>query len=321
VSGRGSFIARRAAGALLVLVVALNINFLLFRLAPGEATDRFARVPGMTPEGLAALREQFGLDESLFQQWLHYLGSLATGDLGISYANSQKVLPNLLQAYENTLPLVIGGVLIAFVLGVLAGVLSAWRSGGAIDNAVTAIGLVFYSAPAQWLGLLVAALFVGILPTSGVRDEFLIDPSFGQALLDRIEHLILPALTFGLVLFGQLALIVRSSLLEVMSEDYVLTARAKGLTTPRILRRHALRNAALPVLTWLGLAVGAMAAGAILTETVFSIPGIGSTMYSAVLNRDWPMLQGGFLAITFSVVLCTFLVDACYAWLDPRVAE
>jgi ABC-type dipeptide/oligopeptide/nickel transport system permease component len=321
VSGRGSYIARRAFGAITVLVIAVNLNFLLFRLAPGDATDRFARVPGMSPEGLAALRAQFGLDQSLLHQWLHYHGSLVTGHFGVSYANSKPVLPNLLHAYENTLPLVICGVLIALVLGVVAGVLSAWRSGTWIDGGTTGLGLVFYSAPAQWLGLLVAALFVGVLPTAGVRDEFLIDPSFGTALVDRAEHLVLPALVFGLVLFGQLALIVRSSLLEVMSEDYVLTARAKGLSTPMILRRHALRNAALPILTWMGLAIGAMAAGAILTETVFSIPGIGSAMYTAVINRDWPMLQGGFLIITFSVVLCTFLVDVCYAWLDPRVAE
>jgi peptide/nickel transport system permease protein len=217
--------------------------------------------------------------------------------------------------------MVLLGTLFAIVVGTFTGVLAAWRRGTHLESASVTTALGFYSMPTHWLGLMLVILFAGILPTGGMTDEFLIDPSWWTHVKDVISHMVLPSLTLGLVLFGEYTLIVRSAMLETLGEDYILTARAKGLRPWTIVRRHALRNALLPIATLIALSLGYIVAGAILIETVFSWPGIGRAVYDAVLARDYPMLQGAFLILTVSVVFFNLLADLLYFKLDPRITQ
>jgi ABC-type dipeptide/oligopeptide/nickel transport system permease component len=315
------YVIKRVAFAVLTVLIAVTINFVLFRLAPGSAVTNLARVPHATPETREAIKRQFGLDKSKFEQYVIYLKELAHGNLGISFANSQPVSDNLRTALINTIPMVFLGTVFAIVLGTLTGILAAWRRGTFAEGASVTTALGFYSMPTHWLGLMLVILFAGVLPTGGMSDEFLIDPSFWTHLKDLAAHIALPALTLGLVLYGEYTLIVRSAMLETLSEDYVLTARAKGLQPWAILRRHALRNAMLPIATLVALSLGYIVAGAILIETVFSWPGIGRAVYDAVLQRDYPMLQGAFLVLTVSVVFFNLLADLVYFRLDPRITS
>jgi ABC-type dipeptide/oligopeptide/nickel transport system permease component len=280
------YVIKRVAFAVLTVFIAVTLNFVLFRLAPGSAVTNLSRVPHATPETREAIKRQFGLDKSKFQQYVIYLKQLAHGNLGISFANSQPVSDNVRTALINTIPMVWLGTIFAIVLGTLTGILAAWRRGTAAEGASVTTALAFYAMPTHWLGLMLVILFAGILPTGGMSDEFLINPSFWTHVKDLAAHITLPALTLGLVLYGEYTLIVRSAMLETLGEDYVLTARAKGLRSWAILRRHALRNAMLPITTLVALSLGYIVAGAILIETVFSWPGIGRAVYDAVLQRD-----------------------------------
>ena len=313
------YIVRRIVFALLTVFVAITINFALFRLAPGSAVTNLARVPHATPETRLAIKRQFGLDKSKWQQYWIYLGQLFRGNLGVSFANSQPVSKNLRSAVINTIPMVMIGTIFAIVLGTLTGVIAAWRRGTKVEGASVTTALAFYSMPTHWLGLMLVILFAGTLPTGGMSNEFLLNPSFFTHVKDLAEHVALPSLTLGLVLYGEYTLIVRSAMLETLGEDYVLTARAKGFRAGSILRRHALRNAMLPIATLIALSLGYIVAGAILVETVFSWPGVGRAVYDAVLQRDYPMLQGAFLLLTISVVFFNLIADLLYFKLDPRI--
>jgi ABC-type dipeptide/oligopeptide/nickel transport system permease component len=315
------YVIKRVGFAVVTIFVALTINFALFRLAPGSAVANLSRVPHATPETRLALKKEFGLDKSRGTQYLLYLKQLVHGNLGISFANQQPVSANLRTAVKNTVPMVLLGTIFAIVLGTFTGVIAAWRRGTAVEGVTVTTALGFYSMPTHWLGLMLVILFAGTLPTGGLTDEFLIDPSFMTHVRDLAAHITLPALTLGLVLFGEYTLIVRSAMLETLGEDYILTARAKGLRPWTIVRTHALRNAMLPVATLVALSLGYIVAGAILVETVFSWPGIGRAVYDAVLQRDYPMLQGAFLLLTVSVVVCNLLADLLYFKLDPRITE
>jgi ABC-type dipeptide/oligopeptide/nickel transport system permease component len=315
------YVIKRVAFALLTVFIAVTINFALFRLAPGSAVTNLARVPHATPETRLALKRQFGLDKSKLAQYGIYLKQLARGNLGVSFENSQPVRNNLKTALINTLPMVLLGTIFAILIGTVTGVLAAWRRGTGVEGASVTTALGFYSMPTHWLGLMLVILFTGILPTGGMSNDFLINPSFWTHLKDLASHITLPALTLGLVLFGEYTLIVRSAMLETLGEDYILTARAKGLKPAAILRKHALRNAMLPIATLVALSLGYIVAGAILVETVFSWPGIGRAVYDAVLARDYPMLQGAFLLLTVSVVFFNLVADLLYFKLDPRITE
>jgi ABC-type dipeptide/oligopeptide/nickel transport system permease component len=313
------YVVKRTAFALVTIFVAVSINFVLFRLAPGSAVSNLSRVPHATQELRQALRRQFGLDKSRGRQYLIYLEQLTRGNLGVSFENEQPVSTNLKTAILNTLPMVALGTLFAIVVGTLTGVIAAWRRGTPIEGATVTTALSFYSMPTHWLGLMLVILFTGILPTGGMTNDFLINPSFWTHARDVLSHMVLPSLTLGLVLFGEYTLIVRSAMLETLGEDYILTARAKGLRPWAIIRKHALRNAMLPIVTLVALSLGYIVAGAILIETVFSWPGVGRAVYDAVLNRDYPMLQGAFLFLTISVVFFNLVADLLYYKLDPRI--
>lgn len=313
------YLIKRTVFAIMTVLVALTVNFVLFRAAPGSAVTNLSKIPGATKEVREEIAKDFGLDKPKWEQYRVYLGQLARGNLGVSFVSREPVADELMRALGNTLPMVFLGTSFAIIFGALTGVIAAWRRRTAADHGSVAVALFFYSLPTQWLGLMLLLLAGGHLPSGGRVDPFLFNPGAVQHVLDVLEHMILPSLTLGLVLYGEYTLLTRSAMLETLGEDYILTARAKGLRDRSIVVRHAFRNALLPVTTLIALSLGYIVAGSILVERVFSWPGIGLAVYDAVSQRDWPMLQGAFLLLTLSVVLFNYVADLLYFKLDPRI--
>jgi ABC-type dipeptide/oligopeptide/nickel transport system permease component len=313
------YLVKRLFQAIITAFVAVTLNFVLFRALPGTVVTNLSRVPNATPALRKALTKQFGLDQSKWHQYWLYLKQLVHFNFGVSYQNSLPVRENLTTDLKNTIPMVLLGTIISILLGVGTGVIAAWRRGTQAENLAVGPALTFYAMPAQWLGMILIVMFSAYLPTGGMQDNFLIDPTFFEHLQDLLRHMILPSITLGLVLYGQYTLIVRSSMLETLGEDYVLTAKAIGYRKRRILARYALRNAMLPVVSVVALSLGFIVGGAILVETVFNWPGIGLAVYQAVLYRDYPMLQGAFLFLTLSVIFFNLVADLVYLRLDPRI--
>jgi ABC-type dipeptide/oligopeptide/nickel transport system permease component len=316
---RTEYVLKRAVFAIVTVFVAITINFFLFRVLPGDAVRNLSRVPRASEELRHALEVQFGLDKPMWQQYVIYLQQLAHGNMGISFTNQQPVWDNLRQDLANTIPMVTLGTVIAIVVGVVTGVLSAWRRGTRLDKVSTNVAIAFYSFPTQWLALVLLIYLSAWLPSHGMTNDYLFNPTPWEHFKDVMAHMALPSLTLALTLYGEYTLIVRSAMLETLGEDYVLTARAKGLPQRVVVVRHALRNAMLPTTTLIALSLGYIVAGAILIESVYSWPGIGNAVYQAVLERDYPMLQGAFLVLTVSVVFFNFLADLLYFRLDPRI--
>lgn len=319
--GRVDYVIKRAIFALITVFIAITLNFAIFRAAPGDASDTVNRCASCTPRFKESLREDLGLDKSTFEQYGIYMSNLVSGDLGTSFSTKKPVAEELKKPLLNTLPMVGLGVALALALALLVGVVSAWRRGTAADWGGMSAALICYSLPAQWLGLMLILALGGVLPTAGTADPFLefTDPTWFDTALDRLEHMLLPSLTLGLVTFGGWALIIRSAIVDTLGEDYILTARAKGLSNWTIVRRHALRNALLPIVTLVALTLGYLVAGSILVESVFTYPGIGLETYEAVTERDYPVLQGAFLLLTVSVIGANFVADLLYFKLDPRI--
>jgi ABC-type dipeptide/oligopeptide/nickel transport system permease component len=319
------YVLKRILFALVTVLVAITLNFVLFRAVPGDAVSAL-RCRQCTAAFKELERKELGLDKSLWQQYWLYLRSLSHGDLGRSLRTERPVMADLWEPIRNTMPMIGLGTLFSIVFGTFVGILSAWRRDTVLDKAGLYTALGFYSMPTQWLGLVMILFVAGWLglPTSGIRDPILgilSTPSWTTVVADRLKHMLLPALTLGLVLYGDYALITRSAMLETLGEDYVLTARAKGLKNLTIVRRHGLRNALLPIVTLVALSLGFIIGGAITIEYVFSYPGIGLATVEAIDQRDWPVLQAIFLLLTFSVIICNLIADLLYVKLDPRVVD
>lgn len=313
------YIIKRTAFALITVFVAATLNFVLFRALPGDVISNLSKVPGATPQLRAELTREFGLDRSKWEQYWIYLGRLAQGDLGVSYSSTEPVATEVGRAVLNTVPMVLLGTVFAIVFGTITGVLAAWKRRTVLDHGSVSLALIFYSLPTHWLGLMLLLLTAGVLPRGGREDDFLIDPTFVEHMVDVAKHMLLPSLTLGLVLYGQYTLVTRSAMLETLGEDFILTARAKGMRDRTIVRRHAFPNAMLPVITLMALSLGYIVAGSILIETVFSWPGVGLLVSRSVERRDWPVLQGTFLVLTMSVVFFNYVADLLYFKLDPRI--
>ena len=319
------YVVKRVLFAVGTVLVAVTLNFVLFRSLSGDAVSAL-RCRGCSQDFKNYQRKTLGLDKSKWEQYKIYLGDLAQGDLGRSLRTEEPVRSVLWEPIKNTVPMVALGTLFAIVFGVLTGVIAAWRRGTAADKTALWGGLGFYSMPPQWLGLVIVLFIAGWLglPTSGVKDPtlgILSDPGFIEVFVDRLEHMILPALTLGFVIFGEYTLIVRSAMLETLGEDYILTSRAKGLSNWSTVWKHGLRNAMLPIITLVALSLGFIIGGAITVEYVFSYPGIGLLIVEAIDQRDYPVLQAAFLLLTLSVILFNLLADLLYFRLDPRVQE
>jgi ABC-type dipeptide/oligopeptide/nickel transport system permease component len=322
---RTDFVVKRVLFAVATIFVAITLNFVLFRTLSGDAVSAL-RCRQCTPQFKAYQRKTLGLDQSRLKQYWLYLDNLAHGDMGRSLRTQEPVWQALWTPLKNTLPMVALGTLFSIVLGIATGVITAWRRGTAVDKAGMWSSLAFYAMPPQWLGLMIVLFVAGAvgLPTSGIETPtlgILGDASAWAVFVDRLKHMILPAAALGLVLYGDYTLIVRSAMLETLGEDYVLTARAKGLSNWATVWRHGLRNAMLPVITLVALSLGFIIGGAITIEYVFSYPGIGLEIVEAIDQRDYPILQGAFLLLTFSVVFFNLVADLLYFKLDPRVTE
>ena len=333
-NGRAGYLLRKIGWAVLTVFVVITFNFVLFRVLPGDPAKSGLRDPRLNPAAVEALRERFGTDRPVFldlagdnlfdSQFTAYIGALSRGDLGTSYAFRDQPVSDLIgKALTNTLWLVLPSQLLAIILGSVLGLFAAWRRGRALDVGALTFSLFMWSLPTFFLGiilLVVGAHWFG-LPTAG-RVTIGADYSdIWAAAADIGSHLILPTLTLTLVLLGEYMLIMRSSVLDVFGEDYILTARAKGLSTYRIIRHHALRNAMLPMVTLIALNLGFTVSGAIQVEAVYSWPGLGALTVSAVADRDYPVLQGAFLLLALSVVVANLIAELVYGWLDPRVSE
>jgi ABC-type dipeptide/oligopeptide/nickel transport system permease component len=309
---------KRIAVALITLYVVITMNFFLFRVLPGNAVTNLARDPRLTLAAQRQLTHDFGLDKSLGGQYLAYLEQLARGNLGVSYQSRQPVRTVIGTDLKNTVPMVALATLVAVLVGIATGVVAAWRRGTVLDYGPVLTSLVFYAMPVSWLGMVLLLVAKGHLPAGGQYDDFALHTGLISKWKDAGRHMILPATTLALGLYGQFVLVTRSALVETLGDDYVLIARAKGLSNWRVIRHHALPNALLPVLTLVALSAGFVVGGAILVETVFSWPGIGLGVFRAISERDYPVLEAAFLVLAGSVVFFNLIAELMYARLDPR---
>jgi ABC-type dipeptide/oligopeptide/nickel transport system permease component len=311
-----TFIARRLAAAVVVLFGVSIVVFLTLKLVPGDAAYVLAG-PNASAEDIERVRQSLGLDRPVPIQYVTWLGRALQGDLGRSLELHEPVLGLVVSRYGNTLLLALAAMLFAGTTGILAGTVAALRPHTLLDRVVMLVTLTANSTPSFWLGLvliLVFSLGLHVLPSSGM-----VSARGDGGLLDVAQHLVLPAITLGAISSALIARMTRASLLEVLHQEYVLVARAKGLREGLLVRRHALKNALLPVLTVMGLQMGSLLGGAVITETIFTWPGIGLQLYRGIALRDVPLVQGAALVIATSFVLINLLVDLLYSFLDPRI--
>lgn len=335
------YLLRKIGWAFLTIIFVITLNFFLFRILPGDPARAGIRDPRLTQEAIEAIRVRFGIDKPVincFQslnpiefgscainpfetQYFIYVKNLLQGELGISFHTNRPVVNMLQEQLWNTVLLIGLGQILAVILGMGLGIVAAWKSQTAVDYTALIFSLVAWSLPTFWLGIIL--LFIGSrdfgLPIGGRITPGVDFATVWDRWRDIGSHLFLPTVTYTIIFLGEYMLIMRSTLLDVLSEDYILTAKAKGLSTFQILKDHALQNAMLPMVTIIALNLGFTVSGAIQIETVFSWPGLGGAIFDAVGRRDYPMLQGAFLLIAVSVIFANLIADLLYSVLDPRV--
>ncbi len=318
------YIGRRLIQIAIIFFVILTVLFLLFRLAPGDPVSRMVD-PDMTPEDAEFLISQLGLDQPLGMQYLYYLKNFFTGNFGESFHYGQPVIEIIWARLPNTILLFTTAIILAALVGIFLGKIASWHKGETTDTLMTLGALVTHTVFLPWLGLILIWVFAYKLdwfPITGMlSEEVWLDPGAGifTKLIDVLHHMILPLATLFFIHFGSYLLIMRSSMLETLKEDYILTARAKGLQEKVIRNHHAAPNAALPVVTSVGLSLAFSINGGALTETIFTWPGIGRELVMAVSQNDYPLAQASFLLIAIVVLLSNLVVDTLYAYLDPRI--
>jgi len=337
---RSRAILNKTAWAVFTILFVIVLNFFLFRILPGDPARAGMKDPRLKQEAIEALQVRFGLDKPVINcfdslnpikigncnvnpletQFFIYIGNLFKGDLGISYDTNRPVSEMLSERLWNTILLIGAGQILSIILGMVFGIVGAWKARTLVDYGSTGISLLFWSLPTFWLGIVL--LFWGSangFPIAGKATPGMSSYPLFQQWGDVLWHMFLPTLTYTIIFMGEYTLIMRSSLVDVLSEDYILTAKAKGLSAFQILKDHALRNAMLPLVTVIAINLGFTVAGAIQIESVFSWPGLGSAVFEAVERRDYPVLQGAFILIAVSVILANLLADLTYTYLDPRV--
>ncbi len=312
------FLAQRLLATIPVLLVVAVVVFLILRLTPGDPAAVIAG-NNSTTEDIARIREQLGLSKPLLLQFGLWLGSLLQGDLGYSYYLSKPVTALIAQRIEPTLSLAVGTMLLAVLLAVPLGTLAAWRMGGWVDRLLSVFSVAGFSVPVfvtAYVLIYVFAIRLQWLPVQGYQTLL---GSGSRGVAAWASHLALPWITLAMIYVALIARVTRASVSEALTEDYIRTARAKGLREGAVLLRHALANAAVPIATVIGIGVALLIGGVVVTETVYAIPGLGSLTVDAVLNRDFPVIQGVVLMFSLAYVLINLLVDLSYLWLDPRI--
>ncbi len=317
------FVSGKVAASLVTLVFIVCFNFFLFRVVEGDPVASLFRGRNLSASQKAELTRQFGLDKSTGAQFVAYLGQTARLNLGRTYSNNQPVWDEIKRKAGPTIALVGVSAVLSAVLGILLGIAAAWRRRTKADYSVQGVTMAFYSMPDFWLGmvlLITLGVGLGLFPTGGLQDPAADATGLGK-LADQARHMFLPALTLTLAYLGEYALVMRSSLLETMREDYLVLARAKGLRDTLVRNRHAVPNAILPVVALLAINFGFVLSGAIAVEAIFSWPGLGLASYEALKGPDLPLLQGMFLVFSAAVILFNLIADLLYGYLDPRVRQ
>ena len=318
------FIFKRLIQIFIIFFVIMTVLFVLFRLSPGDPVTKMVD-PTMTPEDAELLIAQLGLNQPLWLQYLYYLKNFFSGNFGISFHYGEPVFAIIWNRLPNTIVLFTTAIILSALVGIFFGKIASWHKGKKVDTWLTMGALVCHTLFLPWLALLMIWIFafkVGWFPLNGmISAEVWTNPSSGfwAKFLDVAHHMVLPLATLFLIHFGSYLLIMRSSMLETLKEDYILTARAKGLDEKVIRNQHAAPNAALPVVTSVGLSLAFSINGGALTETVFSWPGIGRELVFAVSNSDYPLALASFLLIAIVVLMANLVVDVLYAYLDPRI--
>ncbi|WP_112324342.1 ABC transporter permease [Oceanibium sediminis] len=307
------FLVYRLLSAIPVLFVVSLVTFLIMWLVPGDISAEIGGVDA-TPEDLAAIRERLGLDRPLLERALNWYAALLQGDLGQSYTLNRSVLGAVLERLPVTLSLAGIALVLATAMGMLLGILAAVRHNTLLDQGAMVTALVGLSIPDFWFGIVMIILFgvwLGWLPTGGFV-------AFSESPVDWARSMTLPAFTLAITQMGVIARMTRSAMLDVLSQDYIRTARAKGMRARAVIFRHGLRNAMIPIITVVGVLSGVLLSGAVVIETVFSLPGVGRLIIGAIQRRDFPIIQGGLLITACVFVFVNILVDIAYAWFDPR---
>ena len=322
------YVARRVVGAVPLVIGIATIVFFAVNLAPGDP-GIFYVAPGLTQEVVDQMRANFGLDAPVHIRYVKWLGAMLTGDFGYSFSHSRPVLDVLIEFLPNTLILSGCALALAFLFGVLLGTLQAVRQYSLRDSAMSVVLLFFYSMPSFWLALMLILTFSLFarnvwewpiwFPASGMTSTDYDFLSFGAQVRDRLMHLVLPTMSLALVLTAGVARYMRGSMLEVIRQDYVRTARAKGLSESVVVFKHALRNALLPIITLLGLMIPVLFSGTIFIETIFAWPGMGRTIVDAINTRDYPLVMAGSFFFATMVVVANLIADVLYAVVDPRI--
>ena len=316
------FIAIRLTQAIAIVFLVASLTFFLIHIAPGDPTRSLAEAPSVPPNVRAQLRENFGLDRPLLEQYVRYITNLARGDLGYSFAEHRPVSAAIGERVLNTLLLAAAGLVLAFGLGVPVGAIQGWRAGTKTDHALTGATLIFYSIPVFWLGLMLQLVFSvgwGVLPSGSAIDPITHDSlSLAGRGWDRFKHLLLPAFSLGLVGAATFARFQRSATLEAVLQDFIRAARGKGLVERLILFRHALRASLLPTVTLFGLTFPVLLSGAVLVETVFSWPGMGRLIVDSIATRDYYVVTGTAIVSAAMVVTGNLIADVLYWAADPR---
>ena len=305
-----------------LLIAVIVLNFLLLQLAPGDVVDAMlAEGGGGDPVLAAKLRAAYGLDQPVYIQLFKYLGQVLTGDLGYSFYYDDSVATLILGHLPTTLMLTLSALVVAVGVGTLFGVYAAIKPRGIFSNFVTVFSLLGYATPVFWLGmiiLLVFALYLPLFPAFGIRSipepEHLFD-----RILDLINHLVLPVFTLAILYLANYSRLSRASMLDVLGADYIRTARTKGLSEFKVIFKHALKNAALPVVTMAGLQLGHIFSGAVLVETVFSLPGLGPLLYESIMRRDYPVILGVLFGAASTTIVANIITDLVYKRMDPRI--
>ncbi|MFN3561498.1 MAG: ABC transporter permease [Chloroherpetonaceae bacterium] len=316
-----SYVLRRVLGAIPLVFGVLTLTFFIIRLAPGDPASFFIQ-PGVSPKVAEQMREQYGLNDPLIIQYFKWLGNILQGDFGRSFSRHQPVFDVILDAVPITVSLALIGITMQFIFGILLGVISAVKQGTKLDRTLTVSALFIYSMPEFWLSLMLIILFslkLGWFPASNLNSIGADSLGTFEFILDRLHHLVLPIFVLSLGGIAGLARYVRGQMLEVIRQDYIRTARAKGLNEKIVIFKHALRNALLPVVTILGGSLPALFSGALFIEVIFAIPGMGRIAVEAVFARDYPLIIANTFISGTLIVLGNLLADVLYGIVDPRI--
>lgn len=317
---RGRVVLRSTLHAVGTLLFVVIFNFFLFRVVPGDPVTRIARSEGLTLEQREALAAEYGLDKPMLAQLPGYIGSMLTLDFGNSFGSGRPVTSEIGERIGKTALLVGVSTIGSIAIGLVLGVYGAWKRGSALDTGSMTTSLLLYSVPEGWLSLVLLMVFgaiLGIFPIGGYRSTS--DLTGFAYVTDVLNHLVLPAFALMIAYVGQYALMMRASLLDVMGEEYLDLARAKGIREEHVLWRHAVPNAILPIFTLIFYSFGYIVGGAVVVESIFSWPGLGNLTYKAIASQDFPVLQAAFLLTSASVIFFNLLADLLYGYLDPRV--